>query len=149
MNRPSLLRASLAPLALLAGGALIAGCSGDDDSTASTPSSESSAESEATGEAAPGEEAAAAALEAERVVIDVRTPEEFDAGHVDDAQLIDIQGPDFDAQIAELDPDTEYVVYCRSGNRSAVATEEMRAIGLDVLDGGGMDDMTAAGWPAG
>jgi rhodanese-related sulfurtransferase len=57
----------------------------------------------------------------DRIVIDVRTPEEFDAGHVNDARLIDIQGPDFDAQIAELDPDADYVVYCRSGNRSAVA----------------------------
>lgn len=143
MNRRSPFRAGLACLALLVGGALTAGCSGDDDATASNvePSSEGSSDP------APGEEAAGVALDADRTVIDVRTPEEFEAGHVDDAQLIDIQGPDFAAQIADLDPDGEYVVYCRSGNRSAVATNEMRAIGLDVLDGGGLDDMSAAGWP--
>lgn len=96
---------------------------------------------------APGEESAAAALEADRTVIDVRTPEEYDAGHVEEAALIDIQGPDFADQIDELDPEGEYVVYCRSGNRSAVAATQMEAAGLDVLDGGGLDDMVAAGWP--
>ena len=40
-----------------------------------------------------------------------------------------------------------YVVYCRTGNRSAQAASEMRAVGLDVYDGGGLDDMVTAGWP--
>lgn len=105
-------------------------------------------DSESTGDSpAAGEEAAAVALEEDRTVVDVRTPEEYDAGHVQDATLIDIQGPDFAEQIDELDADGEYVVYCRSGNRSAVAATQMEAIGLDVLDGGGLDDMLAAGWP--
>ncbi|HMS48621.1 rhodanese-like domain-containing protein [Candidatus Neomicrothrix sp.] len=143
MNRPSPIRAVLASLALLVAGPALAGCSGDEAADAATPGAEGS------NAPAPGREAAGVALDADRIVIDVRTPEEFDAGHVNDARLIDIQGPDFDAQIAELDPDADYVVYCRSGNRSAVAAGEMRAIGLDVLDGGAMDDMTAAGWPAG
>jgi phage shock protein E len=143
MNRPSPIRAVLASLALLVAGPALAGCSGDEAADAATPGAEGS------NAPAPGREAAGVALDADRIVIDVRTPEEFDAGHVNDARLIDIQGPDFDAQIAELDPDADYVVYCRSGNRSAVAAGEMRANGLDVLDGGAMDDMTAAGWPAG
>ena len=101
----------------------------------------------ADGTPAAGEQAASVALEEERTVIDVRTPEEYAAGHVEDSQLIDIQGPDFSAQVAELDPAGEYVVYCRSGNRSAVAAAQMTAAGLDVLDGGGLGDMEAAGWP--
>ena len=145
MNRRSLLRTALAPLVLLVGGALVAGCSGDDD--AATPDTSAATGTAGADGPAPGEEAAKVAMGADRVVIDVRTPEEFEAGHIDDAELIDIQGPDFDKQIAELDPEVDYVVYCRSGSRSAVAAERMRAIGLDVLDGGGMDDMTAAGWP--
>lgn len=146
MNRRSILRTALAPLVLLVGGALIAGCSGDDNAAAK-PDPSAVTGSAGADEPAPGQEAAKVAMEADRVVIDVRTPEEFEAGHIDDAELLDIQGPDFDNQIAELDPEVDYVVYCRSGNRSAVAAEQMRAIGLDVLDGGGMDDMTAAGWP--
>jgi rhodanese-related sulfurtransferase len=38
-------------------------------------------------------------------------------------------------------------VYCRSGNRSAAAADRMEAVGLTVLDGGALGDMTAAGWP--
>jgi len=86
----------------------------------------------------------------------VRTPEEFDAARIADAQLIDIQGPAFTEGIEALDPAQIHVVYSRSGNRSAVAAEQMRAIGLEVLDGGGLDgggldgggldDMVSAGW---
>lgn len=103
-----------------------------------------------TAEAAPsaGEPAAAAALEEDRVVIDVRTPEEFAAGHVEGAANIDVQAPGFDDEIAALDTDVDYVVYCRSGNRSAAAAERMRDAGLDVLDGGGLGTMLDAGWPA-
>ncbi|MGI9578614.1 MAG: rhodanese-like domain-containing protein [Microthrixaceae bacterium] len=127
-------RRTLVLLPVMAALLLLISC-GDSDSTSGS------------GDPAPGEAAAAAALEQGRVVIDVRTPEEYEAGHVEDATLIDIQGPDFAAQIEDLDRDGEYVVYCRSGNRSAVATAQMQAVGLDVLDGGGLDDMVAAGWP--
>lgn len=36
-------------------------------------------------------------------------------------------------------------MYCRSGNRSAVAAEQMKAKGLDVIDAGGLEDVEAAG----
>jgi rhodanese-related sulfurtransferase len=121
-------------IALAAVALLAAGCGGDDDAA----NGESST--------APGVAAATTALEQDAVVIDVRTPEEYDAGHVADAQLIDIQAPGFTEAIEALDPEQNYVVYCRSGNRSAVAAEQMTAIGLDVLDGGGLDDMVAGGW---
>jgi rhodanese-related sulfurtransferase len=86
------------------------------------------------------------AVPSDRVVIDVRTPDEFAAGHVDGALLIDISAPDFQARIADLDPSGSYLVYCRSGNRSAQAVATMRDAGLDVEDGGGLGDMEAAGW---
>ncbi|MBX3285636.1 MAG: rhodanese-like domain-containing protein [Acidimicrobiales bacterium] len=96
---------------------------------------------------APGKEAAAAAKAEGRTVIDVRTPEEYDAGHVEGATLVNFQDPGFADAIAALDPDGSYVVYCRSGNRSAQAAKQMTAIGLDVIDGGGLPDMVDAGWP--
>jgi rhodanese-related sulfurtransferase len=98
--------------------------------------------------AAPGEPAATLARQQNRIVIDVRTPEEFAAGHVEGAENIDIQNAAFDSQIAALDKNATYVVYCRSGNRSATAATAMRTSGLDVVDGGAFTTMTAAGWPA-
>lgn len=83
-------------------------------------------------------------------IVDVRTPEEFAAGHVAGAVNVDVQADDFDARIAELPTDGAYVVYCRSGNRSAQAVERMRDLGFaDLTDGGGLDDMTAAGYALG
>lgn len=116
----------------------LSACGDDSSDTAST---------EQSGDTAPGAESAAAALEQKATVIDVRTPEEYAAGHIDDAQLINVEGPTFDDEIGALDTAATYVVYCRSGNRSATAAKRMRDAGLTVLDGGGMDVMIAAGWP--
>lgn len=83
------------------------------------------------------------------VIIDVRTPEEFNAGHVQGALNIPVESPDFAAQVSTLDPGTTYAIYCRSGNRSAVATAEMSGMGytrLYDLDGG-FADLAAAGMP--
>lgn len=80
-------------------------------------------------------------------VIDVRTPEEFQQGHVLGAVNYNMEGSAFAEQIASLDVSAgPYLIYCRSGNRSAVAAQQMRAIGLEVVDGGGLSDMENAGW---
>jgi phage shock protein E len=83
-----------------------------------------------------------------RVVIDVRTPAEYAAGHIAGAQNIDVEAADFGAKIASLDKKAAYLVYCRSGRRSAIAADEMAAAGFtDIVDGGGMADLVAAGAP--
>lgn len=72
-------------------------------------------------------------------VIDVRTPAEFAAGHLAGAVNIDVQGSNFDAQIAALPKDGTYAVYCHSGRRSADATSRMADAGFTKvynLDGG-------------
>ena len=74
-----------------------------------------------------------AAVIAESIIIDVRTPEEYAAGHLDGATLIDIKDASFDAKIAELDPNASYIIYCRSGNRSAQAVERMKEAGFTNL----------------
>lgn len=79
-------------------------------------------------------------------VIDVRTPAEFAESHVDGAVNIDVQDPSFDQKVAELDAAGTYLVYCRSGNRSAQAAARMKQAGLEVVDGGGLTDMQSAGW---
>ena len=73
------------------------------------------------------------------VVIDVRTQEEFDAGYIAGATLIDISSPGFTDAISALDRSATYLVYCRSGNRSATATSAMIDLGFTKvyeLDGG-------------
>ena len=81
------------------------------------------------------------------VVIDVRTPDEFAAGHLAGAVNIDVEGPDFDARIAALDTGVTYAVYCRSGRRSAIAAQRMADAGFaSVYDlQGGIADLAAGG----
>ncbi|GAA1855580.1 hypothetical protein GCM10009796_17120 [Microbacterium koreense] len=80
----------------------------------------------------------------ETVVVDVRTTAEYSEGHLEGAVNIDLQDPGFAAAVAELDDDVEYVVYCRSGNRSAQAASVMQAEALQVIDAGGFEDAAAA-----
>lgn len=82
------------------------------------------------------------------VLIDVRTPAEFGEVRIDGAVLIDVAAPDFDEQVRDLDPEAAYVIYCRSGNRSAVAAARMVELGVrEVYDMGGIIDWQAAGLP--
>lgn len=75
------------------------------------------------------------------VLLDVRTPEEFAAGHIDGARNLPIGGPDFEERVAALDPGSTYAVYCRTDVRSGRALEALAERGLtDVFDlEGGMD----------
>ena len=71
-------------------------------------------------------------------VIDVRTAEEFATGHLDGALNFDVQSAGFTEQLASLDPAANYVVYCRSGNRSTAAIESMKTLGFTgTLTNGG------------
>lgn len=59
-------------------------------------------------------------------IIDVRTPEEISEGVIEGATVfIDFKGDNFDSEIAKLDKSKSYIVYCRSGARSAGASEKM------------------------
>jgi phage shock protein E len=78
-------------------------------------------------------------------VIDVRTPAEFAEGHLDGALNIPLESGNFPNEIAQLDPAGTYLVYCRSGNRSAAAVGVMEAAGFTGLtDLGGYADASAA-----
>jgi len=81
-------------------------------------------------------------------VIDVRTPAEYAAGHIQGAVNIDVQG-DFESAIASLDTSKTYAVYCHSGSRSGMATSIMDGAGFtDVYDlDGGTSMWQAQGYP--
>lgn len=93
----------------------------------------------ANGAAVDAETFAAAMLVPGTVILDVRTPQEFAEGHIEGAFNIDIESGNFADKVAELDTRVPYVIYCRSGNRSAVAVEQMKSIGFTQtyhLEGG-------------
>lgn len=69
------------------------------------------------------------------VVLDVRTAEEFAAGHINNALNIDyLQEEKFKNSIKALDKERTYYVYCRSGRRSYNAAVLMQGIGLRVVN---------------
>jgi rhodanese-related sulfurtransferase len=79
--------------------------------------------------------AAAMVEQGEAVILDVRTPAEFAAGHLPGAINIDVESADFADRVAGLDETAETLVYCRTGNRSGVATDEMAELGFtDMAD---------------
>ncbi len=82
---------------------------------------------------------------ADTVIIDVRTPAEYAQGHLDGALNIDLQSGTFETQIDSLPNDGDYIVYCRSGNRSAQAAQIMAAAGFtNVRDAGALQDAADA-----
>lgn len=64
-------------------------------------------------------------------VLDVRTDEEFEEGHLPDATQLDIyQGAEFLEKLEKLDKSKNYYVYCRSGGRSQQACQLMDQLGF-------------------
>ena len=82
------------------------------------------------------------------VVIDVRTQDEYNAGHlkITDAQHDFLNG-DFQNQLESFDKDKTYYLYCRSGNRSGQAARIMQNKGFEnVYNVGGFDDLVSNGF---
>ncbi len=79
-------------------------------------------------------------------VIDVRAEHEHAAGHIAGTRLIALQ--DLAAEAATIDKDRPVILYCRSGGRSAMATEALEQAGFDAHNmSGGMLEWHASGLP--
>ncbi len=63
---------------------------------------------------------------ADFVILDVRTPAEFETGHIEGAVNISFPSGVFEDEIGKLDKSKTYLVYCRTGRRSAAAVDVMR-----------------------
>lgn len=63
-------------------------------------------------------------------LVDVRTLEEYNEGHLKQAQNICVTCDDFDEKINKLDKNKPVYVYCRSGKRSAAAAKRMQELGF-------------------
>ena len=94
-------------------------------------------------------EFSAKVAEAGVITLDVRTPGEFAEGHVEGARLMDFQSGNFENEIATLDKNATYAIYCRSGNRSGQAVKTMQDAGFtNVFNmNGGVIDWANAGFP--
>jgi rhodanese-related sulfurtransferase len=73
------------------------------------------------------------------IIIDVRTQEEYEKGHLSNAKLIDFFDDDFEKKIKALDKKLPYLIHCQSGGRSMKAFKLMKTLGFEKvfhLDGG-------------
>ncbi len=75
-------------------------------------------------------EEAKQAIVAGAKVIDARTKEEHAEGHIPESINIDVTDPSFTEEASALAKGDAYVVYCRSGDRSARAVSEMNELGF-------------------
>ena len=66
-------------------------------------------------------------------LVDVRTPEEFKAGYIANAQNIDYYSPTIDEDILKLDKNKPVIVYCRSGKRSRDCSEKLLKAGFQKI----------------
>ncbi len=80
-------------------------------------------------------------------LLDVRTPSEYDGGHIANATNIDWENESFDENIKNLDKEKPVLIYCLSGGRSADAASHMRTLGFkDVYElNGGIMKWRSAG----
>lgn len=83
------------------------------------------------------------------IVLDVRTPEEFAAGHLPGAINISIADPAFGEKIGALDKQKPTFIYCRTQNRSAHAAQMMKQAGFTDLRvmNGGFSEWQGKGYP--
>jgi rhodanese-related sulfurtransferase len=73
------------------------------------------------------------------VLLDVRTKDEYDSGHINNAVMVDFKRTDFPDEIAKLDRNKRYIIYSNSAVRSSMAFElmkEMRFEKVHVIKGG-------------
>jgi len=82
-------------------------------------------------------------------VIDVRTPKEFSAGHIEGAVNMHVYDKDFEQRVDKLKKSEPVYVYCKAGGRSAEAVETLKAEGFtEIIElEGGMDAWNEAGKP--
>lgn len=74
-----------------------------------------------------------------KILIDVRTPEEHQEGHIANSINIDFYSDDFKKKISQLDTTKTIFLYCKRGGRSASAHKAMRDVGISricELEGG-------------
>ena len=85
---------------------------------------------------------------AELILLDIRTPMEFMAGHLSGAINIDYYDAEFAEQLKKLDREAAYFLYCRSGNRTSHSLSLFQSLGFKKIYHlyGGIIDWVASGY---
>ena len=83
------------------------------------------------------------------VILDVRTPAEYEQSHLKGCILIDWKSPDFNVKIQQLNKNKKYLIYCKRGGRSSKALSIMNQSGFKSVKHmrGGIDAWIEAGYP--
>ena len=83
------------------------------------------------------------------LILDVRTPDEWNQGHIAGAQLMDFNDPGFDEALKTLPTDRPVLIYCASGGRSGKTLQRLQAQGGREVYNlvGGMGAWRSAGAP--
>jgi rhodanese-related sulfurtransferase len=81
------------------------------------------------------------------IILDVRTPEEFAAGHIENAVNLNYLAETFNEAVSLMDKTKSYMVYCLRGNRSGSATDMMAMLHFEEVFNmlGGIEAWQAAG----
>jgi len=82
-------------------------------------------------------------------ILDIRTPAEFQSGHLQGAVNVDYYAKDFEDSLKKLDKNAQYLVYCRTGNRSSSALKKMHKLGFTKVwhMSRGIEDWKGTGLP--
>ncbi len=84
----------------------------------------------------------------EGMLVDVRTTQEFNDGHLTGSENYDYLDGTFAKSIQNWDKDKTYYLYCKSGNRSGKAAQLMKEAGFkNIYNIGGYEDLKSAGLP--
>ena len=83
------------------------------------------------------------------VLLDIRTPEEVEAGHLPGALELDFRNPSFANELEKLDRNRIYLIYCRTANRTGQAFDLMTTMGFTMVYDmkGGISEWSALGYP--
>jgi rhodanese-related sulfurtransferase len=66
-------------------------------------------------------------------LIDIRTPREYAEGHIKEAKNINFYDPGFAGYIGKLDKNKAVYIYCRSGNRTGYAVQQLKKMGFTEI----------------
>ncbi|GAB3539566.1 hypothetical protein GCM10027443_36260 [Pontibacter brevis] len=87
-------------------------------------------------------------MSSKTMLVDVRTPEEFAAGHLSGAINSDYRGGNFAEEMKNWKKNKVYYLYCATGNRSGKAAELMKEAGFQhIYNIGGYQELKEAGLP--
>ncbi len=120
------------------------GCGGSEDAATGTTAQDEGSQTVELVDPARGESLVADGA----MLIDVRTPAEYEEGHIEGAVLASLESGEFEARLEDLDVGMSYVLYCRTGNRSATAASLMAERDFErVYDMGGIVEWENSGRP--